>query len=483
MGEPSTPFLTTAFAAGEPGSFPPARASVRSFALDGGGQRVLLAVASGVGDPPSAEAQAMEALGQLEAVVARAEPGAPPASVLQAGFDAANAGLIALKQQPGSVPGSGAILVAAIVQHGAVTIANTGTGAALLRRGGRTHRITPAAPGARHPLGTHHRIEPELTAPFELQPGDTLVLCTHSVVRGLGEEVVEAVFEEFGVEDAAQDLTDLAAQQPGADGAAVALMHVRPGGATAVAPPLVPAAAAGAAVEPAEPLPAWSGERELALGGGAPGWRGAVLVIAGAIVAGALIVLAVWLLRGGSAPKAAAPTVAAPVAAVSTPSLTVVPGIAPIGSPSPGAHRSPTPARPGTPGGAAPTPGASPVAAPTLPPLSSVPACDNTNQTPCRYTAQAGDAISVIGDRFTLTAACFAAANKDHVGVPVTAPDYKIGLGEDYLIPSPAICAALQAAASPTPGATPAPAGPSPAATPRAGCTPRPGASVAPPIC
>src|SRR5438067_9550562 len=92
---------------------PPARAIARNFPVDEARERTLLAVAEGVGDPPSAEAQAAESLGRLEAAVSRAPQGATATALLESGFNAAGEAVSRLLRLPGSIPGSGAALLAA----------------------------------------------------------------------------------------------------------------------------------------------------------------------------------------------------------------------------------------------------------------------------------------------------------------------------------------------------------------------------------
>src|SRR6185437_10605587 len=94
----SLPVLAAAFAPaggagqGEAGGTAAARAVARLYPLREGGQRILLAVAEGLDDPLAAEAQAAEALGRLEAVVARGAGDALPEDLLDAGAQAAAEG-------------------------------------------------------------------------------------------------------------------------------------------------------------------------------------------------------------------------------------------------------------------------------------------------------------------------------------------------------------------------------------------------------
>jgi len=465
--EEFAPFLTTAYAAGEPGSFPAARAVARAFVAEDGRRRVLLAVAAGVGDPPSAEAQALEALGRLEAETARARADAPAEAILQRGFEAAADGVLRLKSLPGAVQQAGVVMVAALVEDGRTTLAVIGSPAALLRRGNVVRRLTEPAVRGKRALGMGGPVEPAFAGPFALEPGDALVLCTRNVANGLGEEVIEAVFEEFGTDDAAHDLVDLAAQQPGSEGAAVALLAL-PGpragtgkekGRRAAGVPDAPVVVAGAK----------------ARAGRTPRWL-TWLLLGAAIVAGAVAAVAIVAWQGGFGRSSNEKTAQQPVAGVA-----VAPSPAASSSATPTVIAPPAAARssPAASATRAATPAATPVPAATLAPLASLPACDGAGP-PCRYTARSGDSMSVIGDRFNITAACFAAANRDHVGVPVTLPNPVIGLGEEYYIPSQAQCAALAAGATPVAEeATPAVG----SATPRPACTPYPGASAPPPFC
>ncbi|MHB8577840.1 MAG: PP2C family protein-serine/threonine phosphatase [Dehalococcoidia bacterium] len=455
---------------------PPARAVGRAFPLgdDGAFDRVLLAVAEGIGDPPSAEAQAAEALGRLEATVSRSSETAAPAAVLEASFVAADEAVERLLRLPGSVPGSGAALLAALVEDDAVTLANVGRGAAYLVRGGAVQRLTrdqrwPIAGGERaqsggpQPLGSGGGVAPEVLSGPRMTSGDLLLLCSEAVARRLGERVIAAVTEEFPAEQVAQQLTDLATREAGAEGAAVALFHV-PGDEPA-----------GASVAPSPALT------------GAGRWLLPAVVVAGAIAVGILVTLAIVFARsrggGGSQAAKTSASVTAPVSAfsaVASPAVTRAPA---FGSPTSVLGRgTPSPSASAKPGGAGTT--ARPVATASPGPLTtpgagSTPAaaaalavCDSSGRTPCRYTAKPGDSVSAIGDQFTLTRACFEAANRTHQPAPPQPPADVIGAGEEYVIPDSATCLAL-AAAAPVAGS----------ATPAAACTPRPGASAPPPGC
>src|SRR5579883_1570041 len=90
--------LDAAYAAARSRPVPPARACGRAFPLDGEGERVLLAVAEGIGDPPSAEAQAAEALNHLEAAVSRARSGSPTGATLAEAIQAADAAVARLRR-------------------------------------------------------------------------------------------------------------------------------------------------------------------------------------------------------------------------------------------------------------------------------------------------------------------------------------------------------------------------------------------------
>jgi hypothetical protein len=124
--------------------------------------------------------------------------------------------------------------------------------------------------------------------------------------------------------------------------------------------------------------------------------------------------------------------------------------------------------------------------------LANLPACGSGPGPSCRYTTQAGDSLSLIGDRFDLTRTCFEAANRSHTPVaPTAANNDFLGAAEAYIIPDKDACAALTGAAA-APAASASAAGgtstatPTPAAataTATLACTPRPGASAPPPGC
>src|SRR5215471_10855482 len=121
--EPSNapPLLAAIYSARRPDGVSPARSIARRFPLAEGNERFLLAVAEGIGDPPSAEAEAAEALARLEATVSRAPEGATAESVLRGGYAAAEEAIARLMRLPGSVPGSGSAMVAAVVEGNVAT--------------------------------------------------------------------------------------------------------------------------------------------------------------------------------------------------------------------------------------------------------------------------------------------------------------------------------------------------------------------------
>ncbi len=455
----SLPVLTASFApvaAAEGESTPSARAVARLFPLGEGGERILLAVAEGIADPLSAEAQAAEALGRIEAVVARAAADALPEDLLDAGFQAAAEGVRRLAALPGGVPDAGVALAAAIIEDGTVAVASAGHGAVFLQRDGATWRLTEAQAddaGAQIVGGAEQAVA--LTE--RLQPGDALLVASERVARGLGERVIEAVFEEYGPDGAADELARLAADLPEAQGAAVALLHLPAASALPVA-----AAGSGAGAQ-AAPRPGWL----------------APLAVLGAIILGVVVVSAIaFAASRGGGNKAAATRPATQVAVLQTP-IPTPPPVTPLAATAASATPGSTPAATATPG-ASPTPGASatPNASATPSSLANLPACSGgADSKPCSYTAQPGDSLSVIGDRFDITRACFESANLRHDPVPPRAPDFRIGAGETYVIPDAATCATLPPAPAPPPAA--ATATPAAATRPAATRTAGPAASPA----
>ncbi|HZQ39032.1 MAG TPA: LysM domain-containing protein [Dehalococcoidia bacterium] len=475
----SLPVLAAAFAptggaaTGDTAATPSARAVARLYPLGEGSERILLAVAEGLDDPLSAEAQAAEALGRLEAVVARGAGDALPEDLLDAGAQAAAEGVHRLNALPGSLPNAGVALVAAIVEEGSISLLNAGHGAVFLQRGGSVRRLTGATSDGTV-LGSGGETASAVSIAERLQTGDALLVASERIARGLGERVIEAVFDEYGAEGVADELAGLAGGLPDAAGAAVALLQV-PGGGTATA------ATAGGSAVPVDDEPVVR-----------PRWL-VPLAIVGAIVLGVLVAgaIAFALSRGGrnrDTSRAAAPSPATQVAVAPTilatlPSATAIEATA-AASPSPAATA--TPAVSAT-AGASATPASTPVPSATPSSLANLPACSGGAESkPCSYTAQPGDSLSVIGDRFDITRACFESANLNHEPLAPRPPDYRIGVGESYIIPNEVTCATLPPVPAPPPAAATAPATTSaptaataPAATPapRPALTPPPGAA------
>jgi len=474
----SPPVVAAGFATGGVTQVPAARGITRDYPLTEGGKRYLLGVADGIGDPPSAEAQATEALARLEATAARSPQEAPAAAVLDAGYSAANEALEQLTQLPGGVAGAGVAMTAALIDNLLVTAAHLGRGAVFLGRGSVVQRLTPGQPRTgegRQLLGSGSSNTPQILPAVLLEPGDTLLICSQGVARLLGEQVIAAVLDEYGPVDAAQELADLAVQEGKSTCAAVTLIHV-PALQTpaATAPPIV-------------------GRRR-------PRWLAPVVVLA-AIAVGAIatagIIIAATRGGAGTSETPAATTNARIVASASPAPPTVIAAVRGTASPLPAAALSPR----GTPAGSPPpTRTGSPAfgASPTVLPLASLAPCDSSNKTPCRYTAKAGDSVSAIDDRFNITRDCFAAANRQHQPIPPQPPDYRIGINEEFAVPDAAGCTALIAAsATPATAAPGAPStarpgaptaaatvtGPGAAETPLPICTPKPGASAPNPLC
>lgn len=464
----SLPVLAAAYvpagaaASAEAGGTASARAVARLFPLGEGGERILLAVAEGLDDPLSAEAQAAEALGRLEAVVARGADDALPEDLLDAGAQAAAEGVRRLGALPGGVPNAGVALAAAIVEEGTISLLNAGHGAVFLQRAGSVRRLTGAASAAT-PLGTAPDAAPAVALAERLQPGDAVLVASERIARDLGERVIEAVFEEYGADGAADELAGLAGGLPEATGAAVALLQLPAAGGVATA-----GGAAALASDEAATRPRWL--VPLAVLGA---------VVLGAVVAGAI---ALAVSRGGGGNKAAATVPAAAQTVVQTP-LPTPPPVTAIAATA-AASLSPSPAATATPAVSA-TPSLSPTPSASATPagLANLPACTGGAESkPCSYTAQPGDSLSVIGDRFDITRACFESANLRHEPLPPRPPDYRIGVGESYIIPDEATCATLPPPPAPPPAAATAPpaaatAPPAATSAPRPALTPPPGAT------
>ncbi len=463
----SLPVLAAAFAPaggsahGEAPATPSARAVARLFPLAEGGQRILLAAAEGLDDPLAAEAQAAEALGRLEAVVARGTGDDLPEDLLDAGAHAAAEGVRRLGALPGSAPNAGVALVAAIVEDGSVSLLNAGHGAVFLQRAGGVRRLSGASSDGTQ-LGAGSEPAPAVALAERLQPGDALLVASEWVARGLGERVIEAVFDEYGADGVADELASLAGGLPEASGAAVALLQLPAAGAAGAA-----GAASVAADGPPDDRPRWL----------------VPLAVIGAVIlgAGVAVAVAVAALHGGSGGNRAAATAPAINAAIAQTALPAPPPVtaseAAAASPTPSPAATPTPGVTATPG-----PSPTPAASATPASLANLPACSGGAESkPCSYTARPGDSLSVIGDRFDLTRACFEAANLQHDPIPPRPPDYRIGVGESYIIPDAATCATLPPPPAPPPAAatvqpsvtTSAPATP----VPRPALTPPPGAA------
>ncbi len=200
------------------------RVSVRLAARNGHVERVLLAVADGVGGGPAGEIASALAIETLEAAFDNVTD--EPLVLLANLFSAANARILDSGKQNHQTRGMACTLVAIIVQEGKMWLASIGDSRAYLRRGDSLTRLTQdhslgvdkeVTPKLRQ-LAVRRRIEhmltrclggssdpsPDLSGPMALKSEDLVLLCSDGLYGVVGEDELAAILR--GRSGAAEEL-------------------------------------------------------------------------------------------------------------------------------------------------------------------------------------------------------------------------------------------------------------------------------------
>ena len=220
--------------------------------------RLVCVVADGMGGHLAGEVASARAVETIERELRAAEPG-DPAVALRSALEQANAAIWSEARDDPAKAGMGTTVVCAIVDSTAgaacgarAWLANVGDSPAFLiaadgtaaRQLTRDHSWVAEQVAAgdlrpeeaeSHPyrsiltrcLGTEPAVEVDLYEPIDLQPGDSLVLCSDGLTEHVGaEEIAPIVARSAGPEVAARALVDLANKRGGRDNTTVVIARL-----------------------------------------------------------------------------------------------------------------------------------------------------------------------------------------------------------------------------------------------------------------
>ena len=221
----------------------------------GSPKRIACVVADGMGGHSAGEVASARAVEIIEREL-RARPAADPIDNLRQALEEANRVIWQEALAEPAKAGMGTTAVCAVVDvpdgqsAAAVRVANVGDSPAYVVSNGETRQITrdhswvaeQVARGflspeeaVEHPyrhiltraLGTEQTVQVETYEPLELQPGDSLLLCSDGLTEHVrSDEIASVVAEAGGIDAAARALVDLANQRGGLDN--ITVVVVRP---------------------------------------------------------------------------------------------------------------------------------------------------------------------------------------------------------------------------------------------------------------
>lgn len=409
------------------------------------GRLVLLAVADGMGGAAGGEIASAHAVDELLRVVGEAVA-SDDAQILAQAIAAANRVIYSHARSDPELHGMGTTMVAALVRGQSLVVGHVGDSRAYLVRGTKIHRLTAdhswvaeqvrrgelteeeAATSAfrnilTRSVGVNEQVEPDLSPPLTLEPGDILLLCSDGLHSVVNDATIARMVQAGEPSETAQRLVDLANERGGPDNITVVVARVagasppETGPPTAAPPAHAPEqreadgpTASAAPVAPSRPGRALP-RTALAL---------TLLVLAGAgIVAG--IVLARRAGGGQTVQITASPTVlaASPVSTpASTPPMTV-PTVSPVGA----------------------------LPLPTVPAVGTLPPCPDTGlpSTPfCQVRPELPTSPQEMAARYGISVECLLRVNAAQLvarlggELPLLSPEVT------YVVPAPEVCARLR---------------------------------------
>lgn len=410
------------------------------------GPVVLLAVADGMGGAAGGEVASAHAVDELLRVVHEADPAEDDAHTLMTAIAAANRAVFSHARRDPALYGMGTTLVAALIRGQRLVVGHVGDSRAYLIRGGSIRRLTAdhswvaeqvrrgelteeeaATSSFRNILtrsvGVTEQVEPELSPPLALAPGDIVLLCSDGLHGVVDDATIARIAQAAEPEAAARRLVDLANERGGPDN--ITVVVARLSGAPAAGPPAPSPAAPARAQEQVQveedrttpPAPA---------GAAAPvRWRRtvvtlALLALAGVAVLGGVIVAR--RARGGRTVE----IVASPSVAIASPAPTPAPSPPVMGAPAP-------------PLGAIPVP--------TVPAVRDLPPCPDGGSPParfCQVRPELPTSPQEMAARFDISVDCLLRVNAAQLvarlggELPLLSPDVA------YVIPPPEVCAQLR---------------------------------------
>jgi len=201
----------------------------------------LFLVADGMGGHKSGELASRQAVDHIVRVYMD-DPTPDVATSLQQAVKSANAALYARTKDQSDRRRSGTTLVAAVVRHDRLWIANVGDSRAYLLRNRELSQISQdhswAAAGAegigRHVITRALGLRPEVEADIykqTLQPGDRILLCSDGLTTPLPDAEILEIARRRPPQAAAEQLVDKANERGGPDNVSVILIQIGEGGA------------------------------------------------------------------------------------------------------------------------------------------------------------------------------------------------------------------------------------------------------------
>ncbi len=402
------------------------------------GPLVLLAVADGMGGAAGGEIASAHAVDELLRVVREAGTPENDAQTLMEAIAAANRAVFNHARRDPALQGMGTTMVAALIRGRTLVVGHVGDSRAYLIRSGSIHRLTAdhswvaeqvrrgelteeeaATSSFRNILtrsvGVNERVEPELSAPQALEPGDIILLCSDGLHGVVDDATIARVARTAEPEEAAHRLVDLANERGGPDNITVVIARVSESAPPLPrAPALVPGQNTGQRAG-TPPPPTHRGGH----------WRAAVALPLLALAAAALLMGALLARRTGDGRTVeivASPSVAA---ALSTATPAFSP---PVMGPT------------------TPTSGTIPL--PTVPAVRDLPPCPDVGSPSgrfCQMRPEVPTTPQEMAARFGISVDCLLRVNAAQGVVRLSGDLPLLSPNVTYLIPAPEVCAQLPA--------------------------------------
>lgn len=401
------------------------------------GPLVLLAVADGMGGAAGGEIASAHAVDELLRVVREAGTPENDARTLKEAITAANYAVFNRARRDPALQGMGTTVVAALIRGRSMVVGHVGDSRAYLIRRGTIRRLTAdhswvfeqvrlgalteeevATSSLRNILtrsvGVNESVEPELSPPLALEPGDIILLCSDGLHGVVGDATIAHIAQTAEPEEAACRLVDLANERGGPDNITVVVARVSGAAASSGVPTLVPERE----VEERTGLPPIQERR-------ARHRRTTVALALLALAGGCLLVGTLLARRTGDG--RGVEIVASPPASVATPTTT------PALSPPVMAPTTP-------PLGAMPPP--------TVPAPHELPTCPDRGALPgrfCQLRPELPTNPQGVAGRFGISVDCLLRVNVAQGLVRPGDEPPLLSPGVAYVIPAPEVCAQLLA--------------------------------------